>query len=789
MSDRTHQYRQLSRRDPATTAEMFARDADGNQVPLVTSADGKLIVEVSGGGGGTASEVVIKGTVPAVPAVPNPADPDGPPLEPAVPAYAVKVKSNPSGEISVVPKDDALVALRGLVPEVVEVPGVNPGDPPLVEGVDAYLTDLSATASGELLVAPKDDALVALRGLVPEVPERPDPSDPLAPPLPMEPAYLTDLLATSEGDLNVLVRGLVPEVVEVPGALPGAPPIVAGVPAYPTALRATEDGELAVAITAPVSLMAREDGLSPAADVRLVANGDGALHVAIENSVTVPVEVQGVAEVKATSTSVWNFGKANGPFTHPDVTDADGWMDLRAFSRFAATAIASGYTYDLAEGFLPYGAATVHVVTDWTTLTAAITAAASGDVILLRNGSYTMPSATALAVNKPLTLIGESREGVIVQTTATETAGLVTICNVTSSDVTIASMTFRWQWFRASTSQEACIVAEGTNDTRYSRIRLENLTLEHIEEGIRGRFADSRIANCELKYVGRSVTANDHRAIRLRSLAGQFELLDCVFSTATSVAGNLRAIWFDPSTSGTIDSFSGTAIIARNGYAPGSKVFQVLEMPCSSAVIPGALRLEVRGNVFREQNGFVIFSGLVDNTLNFLTEIVLENNDIANGTAEFTGKGFVALDAGSGTTLRTVRTSSLPLFASGNTSVYVAARADYSELAGNLVVARTSSVAPFTVNVFTDIPESTAPAATGSNLLIYWSGNLQVQYKVVDAEPVGQTLSTTAINGTYHAIIDPTDPQDILGIGRVRLVATNATPDLGGYYAAFAVAK
>jgi hypothetical protein len=259
-----------------------------------------------------------------------------------------------------------------------------------------------------------------------------------------------------------------------------------------------------------------------------------------------------------------------------------------------------------------------------------------------------------------------------------------------------------------------------------------------------------------------------------------------VFNTPATVVGNNRCIWYDRATG---DTFSGHQIIARNTQALGSKVFQFFEMPGQPTVLAGECHMEFRDNTVREENGFVIFSSVTTGTMNFLTSITLENNDIANGAlGNTTGKGFVAIDAGSGTTLRVVRDSALPLFASGNVAVNPDPRTTYYGLAGILVVATTSSTAPFTVDVFTDVPESTAPAATGSNLLIYWSGNLQVQYKVVDAEPVGQTLSTTAINGTYHAIIDPTDPQDILGIGRVRLVASGST-DLGGYYAAFAVAK
>ena len=667
MSDRTHQYRQLGRRDPATTAEMFARDADGNQVPLVTSADGKLIVEVSGGGGGSG---VIQGR------------------DELGFAHDVRVDG-----------DGRLVIEGEITVDQVGIQGEGPSGP----------VDIAATVDGRLAVQTQDDALVAIRAVGPG-------------------GAMANLQTSADGLLIDLAPGVV----------------------------------LPIQAVAP-------------------------LPVEIQSSVTVPVEVQGVAEVKATSLSVWNFGKANGAFTHPDVTDADGWMDLRAFSRLSATAIASGYTYDLAEGFLPYGAATVHVVTDWTTLTAAITAAASGDVILLRNGSYTMPSATALAVNKPLTLIGESREGVFIETPVAVTAGLNAIIAITSSDVTIASLTVRWQHLPASPSNQSCITALAGTGLHYSRIRLENLRIEYVEMGIMAKIADSRIASCAYVYTG--AAGNGHRANYIRSIAGNNEIIDNTFDTGLS--NDLRFIHLTHDTGGTA---TGRLSVCRNTQlSPLS--FQFIEISAINGVANG-FDLVVSDNYSREQNAFIIFSGLTAGRIDFVNSVTIARNDIANGTVDgpstLTGKGVLGFDAGAGGTVVIRASGPLPVYEAANTIVHTGLRTDsdtnfYASIyGGSLVAARGTS--GFSVTPSSTIPAETYPAATGSNLLIYWSGNLQVQYKVVDAEPVGQTLLTTAINGAYHAIIDPTDPQDILGIGRVRLVASGSI-DLGGYYAAFAVAK
>jgi hypothetical protein len=723
MSDRTHQYRQLSRRDPATTAEMFARDADGNQVPLVTSADGKLIVEVSGGGGGTASEVVIKGTVPAVPAVPNPADPDGPPLEPAVPAYAVKVKSNPSGEISVVPKDDALVALRGLVPEVVEVPGVNPGDPPIVEGEDAYLTDLSATA---------------------------------------------------EGDLNVLVRGLVPAVVEVPGALPGDPPIVAGVPEHLTALRATEDGELAVAITAPVSLMAREDGLSPAADVRLVATGDGALHVAIENSVTVPVEVQGVAEVKATSANWWAIGRGLGPVIVPDLSDSEGWIDVRPFSRISATGIGQTYTYDLADGFV-LRSGTVHRVTSYAELTAAISdpGTVNGDTIFLMNGVYEVPfgatGAGTLTINKSLRLIGESRDGVIiqtpVQTSGTDALRVLQILTITASNVEIRNLTlYHRQTVISSAGSESCIfVADGVVGTL-----IDTCKILYMEFGVtvRGQFS---IRSCDFEYATTAPVSNStYRAIGIYGITADSEIVDV---TAKFIATNTpRFIWLG-AFAGT--TYAGTLTIARC-VQTGGYVHQWVEMP-SLPGTPGAFDLVMADNVLQAFGAGIIFSASANSDV--LNSVTLKGNQMANAP-----KGMLGFDG--------ARTTPLLIFATGNTATDPTLAAAYDSIyEGFLVAARNTVSSQYVVVGSDEIPDLGIPEETGSSTLIYADTTVALEYRVTRDEPYTAEIAAHKLHTTHKHIVPPLEPQDILGVGFVRFNATDLHTNPGGSFAIFGVAK
>jgi hypothetical protein len=755
MSDRTFKYRQLGRRDPATSAEMYARDAAGNSVPLVTTADGKLIVE-GGGGGGTSSEVVVQGTIPGTPPSPG---------VPGTPDVAKKIIATTAGELKVEPKADSEVVLRGTVPAVPAVPDpADPTAPPLVPGVPAYAVSIKSTAAGEISVIPKDDALVALRGLVPEVPERPDPSDPLAPPLPAEPAYLTDLSATAQGDLSVLARGLVPEVVEVPGA-PGQPPLVVGVPAHPTALRATEDGELAVAITAPVSLMAREDGLSPAADVRLVATDEGALHVSLERSITLPVEVQGVVEVKATSLNWWQAWRSDelGPLVVNGLSDSEGWIDVRAFSRLSATGVGDDYIYDRADGFT-LQAGTIHTVSTYAELTTAITEATADDVIFLLDGVYQVPSGT-LTIGKSLRLIGQSRDGVIIQTPVQTAPGVTHAITVSANGVQIRNLTvYHRQTGHTSTGQESCItISAGTVGTI-----IDTCKILYAEWGViaRGQFS---IRSCDFEYASTASTGNaTYRAIGIYGIIADSEIVDV---TAKFIATNTPRFIGLGSVTGT--TYTGTLTIARCRQVSGY-VHQWVEIQTLPGDI-GAFDLVMVDNVFQAFGAGIIFSGT--GSTDVLRSVTLKNNQMANAP-----KGMLGFDG--------ARTTPLLVFATGNTATDPTLAAAYDSIyEGFLVAARNTVSSQYVVEGSDEIPEINAPADSGGSILLYADATVALEYRVQREEPFTGQIATSTLSGPHHVFVPALEPQDILGVGFVRFRVTNVNTSPGGYLALFSVAK
>lgn len=639
MSDRTHQYRQLGRRDPATSTEMFARDADGNQVPLVTSADGKLKVEVSGGGGGTASTVLIQGK-------------DG--------TVQRDVKVDAQGRIVI--EKTAIEAKNGAT----QVP-------------------LAATGAGALIVSPAADAAVLMRA--------------------MNGAALEDVTKSDDG--------------------------------------------LEVDIKASVQLP-----------------------VAIDASITVPVAVQGVAEVKATSANWWAIGRGLGPVIVPGLSDSEGWIDVRPFSRISATGIGQTYTYDLADGFV-LRSGTVHRVTSYAELTAAIAAATNGDTIFLMDGVYEVPFGTTgagtLTIGKSLRLIGESRDGVIIQTpvqnSGTDALRVLHLLTITANNVEIRNLTlYHRQTVTSAAASETCIsVAAGVVGTL-----IDTCKILYMEFGVtvRGQFS---IRSCDFEYAATAPVSNStYRAIGIYGITADSEIVDV---TAKFIATNTpRFIWLG-AVAGT--TYAGTLTIARC-VQTGGYVHQWVEMP-SLPGTPDTFDLVMVGNVFQAFGAGIIFSTSANSDV--LRSVTLKDNQMANAP-----KGMLGFDG--------ARTTPVVVHASGNTATDTTLSPAYLSLYSDwLVAARDTVASQYTIIGDAIIPELGIPEETGSSTLIFADTTVALEYRVERNEPYTAQISQHKLHQPHHHIVPPLEPQDILGVGWVRFNANNLHSNPGGSFAIFGVAK
>ena len=79
--------------------------------------------------------------------------------------------------------------------------------------------------------------------------------------------------------------------------------------------------------------------------------------------------------------------------------------------------------------------------THFKTIQEGVDAVADGDTVNVANGNYNATSSPFVRITKPLSLIGESRDGVILDGSGTSTIGWAKGIHVTANNVSIENLT------------------------------------------------------------------------------------------------------------------------------------------------------------------------------------------------------------------------------------------------------------------------------------------------------------------------------------------------------------
>jgi hypothetical protein len=527
-------------------------------------------------------------------------------------------------------------------------------------------------------------------------------------------------------------------------------------------LAATGAGALIVSPATDAAVLMRAKNGAALEDVTKSALG---LEVDIKSSITVPVAVQGVAEVKATSANWWAIGRGLGPVIVPGLSDSEGWIDVRPFSRVSATGIGQTYTYDLADGFV-LRSGTTHRVTTYAELTSAITAATAGDTIFLVDGTYELPATleATLLVDKSVAIVGQSRDGVVIQTPVQTAPGSTYVITIAADNVQIRNLTvYHRQTAPSGGASESCI---RTDAARTGDV-LDSLRLRYMEYGLtlRGQFT---VRACDFEYQLADAN-NSHRAIILYGTSGECKIVDCGVSFGTYAAASQGRFVQIGAVVGS--DYSGELILARNYRTAGrcNSVVYIESLPGTA----GAFDLALVENTFAaEATNIIVISGA-----DTLGEVTLQDN-----VASTALKGYLGFDV--------ARTSPLTLHESGNTVTDPTLRGDYVEVYGGWLVAARDIVTPVpTVTADAIIPDFDIPADTGESVLIYADTTVALEYRVERDEPYDGEIAAHKLHTAHHHIVPPLEPQDILGVGWVRFNATNLHTDPGGSFAIFGVAK
>lgn len=299
-----------------------------------------------------------------------------------------------------------------------------------------------------------------------------------------------------------------------------------------------------------------------------------------------------------------------------------------------------------------------------------------GHKIKVLNGTY--QSDVQLNISKKVKIYGESRAGVILQTSAS-TAAPVTMINVSVDDVLLKDMTIKHRKTN-NTSVEAAVVASGGGfpQTRISNFIMDNCLVEHIEFGVVTRGTAWMVSNSTISYMGPTNSTRRHMGVY--GFSGDCFILNNVFKD-NAASGSVRAIAIT-STTGTNPNETNEGNLLVEGNTQDGPMAQFISQDNWQGSA-GSYNLFVKNNTTNETSAFVSFYGTAADFGNILGDITVEGNTLSNNHEAATGlgKGLIGID-GAGSSL-SFRSSNLPIHALNNTLGQLSFRADYSEATGS----------------------------------------------------------------------------------------------------------
>ena len=345
----------------------------------------------------------------------------------------------------------------------------------------------------------------------------------------------------------------------------------------------------------------------------------------------------------------------------------------------------------------------------YATLETALAAATNGQTILVRSGTYLV--STAIAVNKEVKIIGESRADVIFET-AGGSSDPVNVFNVTANNVVLAQMTIKHKK-SSNTSIEAAVVASGSGfpQTRISNFLLASCTVEYLEMGLSVRAENWCARDCTFTYATGSAS-NSNRAIVIYGTKGNAFIKDNLLKNDVLNGTSFRPFYLTSTTGiNPHETVEGKLVIEGNTHV--GALAQFFNQDNNQSAGAGTFELQIKNNVTEETNLFAGFFAGAANAGDMFSSITLENNTISNLHALDGGKGMFGVYG-----TATFRSTSLVLHASGNVFGQTVFRTGWMSVDTELVGKETATPA-FTVSKDAIIPASgTAPSvllSTASN--------------------------------------------------------------------------
>jgi hypothetical protein len=331
------------------------------------------------------------------------------------------------------------------------------------------------------------------------------------------------------------------------------------------------------------------------------------------------------------------------------------------------------FAFLLGWGLLHATTYTVGTGGDYSTVSAAISAAANGDVIrLLAGNTFTITS--TINVNKALVIEGEDQGSCMIN----PTNSVASTISVSVSGVTLRNFTVN----NSSTSSVATAVAVGPN---LSGVVIDGLKINTGEFGVSVRSSAFEITRCS--FVS---TQNDsHRFIVVYDNQGDSLISGNTWSELPSTTSGRFLLL--SSLGGT---FQGSLTVSNNSQGTGPlQQFLIMEaFPAGSH-----FSLIVDGNSYAPTSGGVIFYSTATKPLDIFSLIQVSNN-MDSGTH---GAGIIKIDGDTlGGPLFDIATDPSQLFDMYGNSTKVITAPNYVAAAGSGQIGYNSTVYnPFYVSL------------------------------------------------------------------------------------------
>jgi hypothetical protein len=271
-----------------------------------------------------------------------------------------------------------------------------------------------------------------------------------------------------------------------------------------------------------------------------------------------------------------------------------------------------------------------------------------GDRLLLLKGTYNLPS--TYTIDRPMSLVGEDRDAVVIQNDPAWTNGMAMI-SVTADGVSFENLTLR----QTSSNANAFVVsASKAGETRLQGFSLIKCNVEYTKHAVAYRAANSVLYDCYFEVIGASTAGTKYGAFPLGNAGNSF-IDSCTFDHPFSLTSNGRTIYMGGlGSAGAENVYNGSFSITRN-KSEGLCVQFVNHDALNGT---NSLDIIVAHNEAAETNAFFVSIGTNPDVY---SRAVFFNNKLTNiHAAGPTGKGMLYFDSNN------IRATPMPFFASGN---------------------------------------------------------------------------------------------------------------------------